>query len=140
MTMQSAQRAVRPEIERAHIKYYNELVELPLPPATFTVSEFDQPLRRRVIAMSRDDMIEQTGTEAVTHGRPGGTERVGERKVFRVDPRVARAFRDFQPEIELPCGHTGYRNPRDVDGYTCTADFCDVEVDRETIERAIDRP
>jgi hypothetical protein len=38
----------------------------------------------------------------------------------------------------LPCGHRPFRNPRGVDGYTCTAEHCDAIHDRETLKRILD--
>lgn len=60
-------------------------------------------------------------------------------RLWETAPDVWDLVEEIQESRQLlPCGHAPFRNPRGVDGYTCTSDECDRVFSRATVEGVLD--
>ncbi len=109
-------------------KWYNVLASLPEPPETFTVEDVADGLFRQAVSMHRDDWLDVVEVETVPN--PDGQD--SKRQRYRIAAAVFEAFSEFEPGLELPCGHSGFRNLNHR--YTCQAEWCDCTFSRSVIE------
>jgi hypothetical protein len=101
---------------------------------TFLAADLPPHLRQRLPKLESWQII-----EFVNWTYPAGNVR-SRRAVWRLDEKAEAAIRYYAPDTgRWPCGHaaTGFRNPRNVDGYQCPRDCCDETFDRETLEQTL---
>jgi hypothetical protein len=97
--------------------HVDDLARLPLE-GTFTAR--DIPIsKQRLSALTEKSVIEAVGERIVERPENGSYRRLTEWRVTdAARERIAQQLANDRPE-ELPCGHSGWRNERGVDGLSC---------------------
>lgn len=105
-------------------KYYNAIASLPKPPETVSYGEVHPELFRRIRTMSRAGLVEIEEDTEEQYNK------------YRLREPVHEAFREHNPGMPMPCGHSGMTN---IGGgqIGCTAGWCQKTVDRETLKEEI---
>jgi hypothetical protein len=106
----------------------HKLQALPEPSETWTLSEvgIDADLHNW---LTRTPVIETVDYERVPIK---GCRQKSKRHVYQTDRDWYDYLQEILEQVDLmPCGHRGIRNPRGVEGYTCTNDDCDAIHSRE---------
>lgn len=102
--------------------FYDALVGL-IAREPFELAELPESLRSEAEKLRRQtDAIEPHPT------------RSGE---YLVDADIREAVEAREPAVQMPCGHTGFRNVRG-DGFACrNAPWCEARFDRATVEEVL---